>query len=71
MVKFKVGETVRVGKKKRVGNIVYFKTPSVVYISFGNERKSFVPIQNLHKIVKYSRPPRMASRRKEGRKNRR
>ena len=64
MVNFRVGETVRAGKKKRVGNIVYFKTPSIVYVSFGNESKSFVPIQNLHKINKYSRPPKTASRRK-------
>lgn len=64
MVKFNVGETVHVGKKKRVGNIVYFKTPTIAYISFGNERKSFIPVRNLHKIVKYSRPPKMASQRK-------
>mgnify|MGYP001595164839 FL=1 len=68
MVKFETGETVRVGKKKRVGNIVYFKKPSIVYISFGNERWSFVPVQNLHKITEYVKNPRTASRHKEKRR---
>lgn len=69
MVKiFRVGETVRVGKKRRVGNIVYFKTPSIVYVCFGNERKSFIPVRNLHKMIKYSKHPKVARRRKEKRR---
>jgi len=64
MVRFETGDTVLVGKRKKVGNIIYFKMPSIAYVRFACERSSFVPITNLRKANGKLECPKIASKRK-------
>jgi len=50
VVKFEVGETVRL--KKKVGNIIYFKRPDMVVVNFGCDNKRSVNVSRLKKTTK-------------------
>ncbi|MEW6557746.1 MAG: hypothetical protein AB1349_10380 [Elusimicrobiota bacterium] len=61
-----INDTVLSGKRERVGNVVYFKTPLVAFVRYALEQSAFVPVSKLKRANGKLKPiMKQASKRRE------